>query len=146
MLASPSRRRCGSSNRWRLCPLNQKVVRPPDARQTCQGVFVVLGLPRQRFFQSGLSRVRSERHAPCCYFFMVIAIIVTSWVGFSTIICLAFARVAARPRPLVDDNVQQVGDDVPVVCDNVSLVGDNVTAEVETPRRQTRTPEAVCAS
>src|SRR6266571_4207646 len=88
-----------------------------------------------------LSRARSDRHAPCYYFFMVIAIIVTSWVGFSTIICLAFARVAARPRPLVGDNVPQIRDDVPVVSDSVSLVGDNVTAEVETPRRQTRTPE-----
>jgi len=79
---------------------------------------------------------------------MVIAIIVTSWVGFSTIICLAFARVAARPRPPVGDNVSLVGGDVPVVGDNVSLVGDNVSAEVETPGRQTRNAElkAVCTT
>ena len=80
---------------------------------------------------------------------MVIAIILTSWVGFSTIICLAFARVAARPRPLVGDNVPLVGDNVSRVGDNISLAGDNVTAEVETlGRRQTRNPErnAVCAT
>ena len=94
--------------------------------------------------------------------FMVIAIIVTSWIGFSTILCLAFARVAARPRPLVGDNVPLVGENASAVGNNVSavgdngslvggngsLVGDNVTAEVETPGRQTRNPEfkAVCAT
>ena len=93
---------------------------------------------------------------------MVIAIIVTSWVGFSTLICLAFARVAARPRPTVGDNASLVGDDVPLVGENVSLVGgdvpavgdnaslvgDNVSAEGETPGRQTRNPElkTVCAT
>jgi len=35
---------------------------------------------------------------------MVIVIILASWVGFSTILCLAFAAVASRPRPLVGDN------------------------------------------
>jgi hypothetical protein len=58
---------------------------------------------------------------------MVIAIILTSWVGFSTILCLAFAGVAARTRP---------------------LLGDNFAAEAETPSRQTLRPdfEAVCAT
>src|ERR1051326_5870728 len=94
------------------------------------------------------SRGRSERHAPCYHSIMVIAIILASWLGLSTIICLAFARVAARPRPLVSDNVSLVGEDVPLVGDGVSRVGNNVTAKVETSGRPTRNPEleAVCAT
>ena len=38
------------------------------------------------------------------FMFMVIVIILASWVGFSTILCLAVAAVAARPRPLVNEN------------------------------------------
>ena len=115
----------------------------------------MLGQPPQPVFAKLLLRARSERHAPCFTFFMVIAIIVTSWVGFSTIICLAFARVAARPRPRVGDDIQVVGEHVSLVGDNVSRVGgdlpvgaDNVSAEVEASGRQTQNPElkAVCAT
>jgi len=71
---------------------------------------------------------------------MVIVIFVTAWVVFSTIICLAFARVAARRRPQVNDNV-------PLVAEKVSAVGDTAKVEIEAPRRQTRNAElTVCAT
>jgi len=58
---------------------------------------------------------------------MVIAIVFSSWIGFSTIFCLAFAAVAARKRP---------------------LVGENTTVEAEAPSRQAQSREfkAVCAT
>ena len=52
--------------------------------------------------------------------FMVITVILTSWVCFSTILCFALAGVAARRRP---------------------LFGDGLPGEAETLGRETEVPE-----
>ena len=39
--------------------------------------------------------------------FMVITIILTSWVCFATILCFALAGVAARRRPLFGDSLRE---------------------------------------
>ena len=58
---------------------------------------------------------------------MVIVAILASWVGLSVVLCLAFAAVAARKRP---------------------LVGETIPAEAESPDARSLAPafRAVCAT